>query len=371
MSRTIQDGLGCLVDLREALKDRRLAEFKGLTPEDAASDAFAPGPAGCEGALHLAVMIGRSRLFAAQEASDDTVLPIAVGCAAGLELQRQIEDTVARASHLYEDWVQVSQMEREELTAGLLENRMDIWAAVIAIEESGHRWIEAGGGEHARLFSVLGSACQACEQLDDVLCEDLETLSTAACLPVLLHNWRLFLGEQFRSHLPWWLDGTLEETAARLERDARLLMPDRERVEQMLDDHRKPTLVRRSDGPSESGADEENGSRRRAESFPLSATGVRPIELRTFEWIDPQDESRIAQLSIRKDSDQRTFDVRFFQRDSSGRHGRFSIDSVESIRLCGEPANRTEQNVAEFVLPQDIEDEPVLDVDGTEWKRLL
>ena len=48
--------------------------------------------------------------------------------------------------------------------------------------------------------------------------EHVHLLSVTAGLP-LLENWRLMLVEPFREHLPWWLDGRLEHTAAAIERE--------------------------------------------------------------------------------------------------------------------------------------------------------
>jgi hypothetical protein len=101
----------------------------------------------------------------------------------------------------------------------LLHLRMEVWAAFVTLDDAYDRLNIQGTECRQDLNVKLDQILTAIETLDDLLQEEqyLELLSIVTSLP-LLRNWKLMLAESYRTDLPWWLNGTLEEAAARIER---------------------------------------------------------------------------------------------------------------------------------------------------------
>lgn len=194
------DPLGCRRNLAEALAAPELDEFDG--------GAGSLSPAARAAALELAIALGQCRLFGAGAGEADGTLPEAMAVAAAEALIERLPQWIEDATTLPQRWdqaVEVEPLEAEDLCTGLLELRMDLWAAWVAIEEA--LFDQPVGG-------VLDTLSERLIELDDALqsSQVLPLLATAAETE-LFDNWRAFLAPRYREAPPWWLDGTLERIA--------------------------------------------------------------------------------------------------------------------------------------------------------------
>jgi|GEM_PF-3315925 len=115
---------------------------------------------------------------------------------------------IEQAGRLPADWDMAGSDEAEDLVAGLLEARMDSWAALEAIDTV---------GDVPNLVDRIMACEEVLAQFDRALEGRVEFLATLADTQ-LLANWRMSLAEPYRDPLPWWLDGRLEATAAEVDR---------------------------------------------------------------------------------------------------------------------------------------------------------
>lgn len=121
----------------------------------------------------------------------------------------------------------------------MIEFRMEIAQVCAAIERV---WTELLGSDDPT-FHELDLAenhlIAAINDWDDVLLEpDNFRVLTVVTSTNLLENWRrLFAPGWEESVMPWWLDGRIEDEAARVEREAASLMPSPEMWRQLKDQH--------------------------------------------------------------------------------------------------------------------------------------
>ncbi len=208
-------------ELNEVLAEQELHEILGgvtLTPAHQAS------------ALRAAIALGYCRLFGADLGEEDGALPLLIAKAAMPSLHALIDDTAKRAETLADDWDSIDELvERDELCIRLLQDRMDIHAAYIAVDEA---FLEAYGEQEIswkEYDNTLQALAEKVERLDAALQqpENLEILSTVAHLP-LIENWRILLTEDHQALMPWWLSGLLSEVAQASVRKALKRMPSAE-----------------------------------------------------------------------------------------------------------------------------------------------
>lgn len=216
MDKNARDLFGYVEKLREALASPHLAEFDTIPTEQAKRVA-----------LKVAICLGYCRLFGLDPGEDDGVLPVPEAAGAAEALQGLVVETMEMAKEYPERWDHAQCGQEElDLTTDLLQSRMDIHAAQIAIAEANleaHVFDDPG----AEQLDALWKACEErINELDDQLQSPsiLELLSTITGTH-LLDNWRMLLVEPYSLALPWWLDGTLEQTAARVEAEALATMP--------------------------------------------------------------------------------------------------------------------------------------------------
>jgi len=213
---TTSDSLGYVGDLRDALSQEALSELSQ------------GAPVGLEGrfaAWHVAVALGRCRLFGADADDLDGTLPAEFAVAAveaGIGL---LDQWAPRAASVDEDWDDCdTPLERDEVVCRLLEFRMDVWAALVAIEEAQVALDEEGDPRSGRLLSLEETLVDDVIAFDASLRRQQEVLATIAELP-LLDNWRARLAIPFSELLPWWLEGTLEQAAHTLHVEAVRSLP--------------------------------------------------------------------------------------------------------------------------------------------------
>jgi hypothetical protein len=205
------DPLGCRDDLRDAVAD---------------PDVRTAGPGGERTAYRLAVAMGRCRLFGVAPGDDlDGILPASLAVAAATELARCLDGWTAEADRLGERWDAARDpAEADDLCAGLLGNRMDAWAASLALDEAYHDGAAEGSPQVEDVGTALDRAYAALDRLDEALERQTDVLATITGTR-LLKNWRALLAPAFAEDLPWWLDGRLEEAAGRSDAEAVRTLP--------------------------------------------------------------------------------------------------------------------------------------------------
>jgi hypothetical protein len=214
----LDDPRGCREDLRDALADPDL----GKVGADGQAD-----PDGARAAYRLALSLGYCRLFGVEPGDElDGVLPLPLALAAVAELTRLLQDRSAQAATLAERWDRtVDPAEADDLCAGLLNLRMEAWAAGITLDEALLDGAQEGDPRGPVLAAGIDRFHDALDRFDAALEEQFEVLATIAHTH-LLENWRVLLAPVYREALPWWLDGRLEAVARRLRDEAVRTLPN-------------------------------------------------------------------------------------------------------------------------------------------------
>jgi hypothetical protein len=174
----------------------------------------------------LAVALGRCRLFGVEPGDDlDGTLKVTQARTAASELARELADCAARGKVLGEKWDRTSDPDEAlELVCSLLEDRLDAWAALVALDEAYEAGLADGAPGLEDLVSDLERVMDALDRFDESLEGHLALLSLATATP-LLDNWRAWLAPEFAEERPWWLDGRLEEAARKVEAVASAASP--------------------------------------------------------------------------------------------------------------------------------------------------
>jgi SNF2 family DNA or RNA helicase len=200
------DPLGWQVEVQEALAQPALADFA------AAGDT----PAARRAAYRLASALGHCRLFGVGLGGRDGSLDVAVGLGAALQWAEYLREWVEEARHLGQRWERAAEeAEAIDYALDMLIARMEAWAVFVAVDEPYQECLETGAPEQARFAAVLDGSFADLEKLDTLLLEQTGVLAVATETR-LLANWRAALAPEYRTALPWWLDGTLEARAAAL-----------------------------------------------------------------------------------------------------------------------------------------------------------
>jgi hypothetical protein len=216
------DWMGIENEWRHALVDPALARL-------AAGDA---SPAAEATAYRAASALGRARLFAVALGDWDGVLNPTLARAAARHLTLVLQRLRARADALPKFWDEAGDdVEAREKCLSLLEARMEAWAVCVALDEAQLDALVHSRDGRDELVTDYRQAQGELAPTDEALVRQTDFLSIAAGTE-LLGNWRRLLDEQYRIALPWWLDGSLEETATRLWKQ----LPAG-RISSQLDDH--------------------------------------------------------------------------------------------------------------------------------------
>jgi hypothetical protein len=174
----------------------------------------------------LAVALGRCRLFGVEPGDDlDGTLKVTQARTAASELARELADCAARGKELGETWDRTSDPDEAlELVCSLLEDRLDAWAALVALDEAYEAGLADGVPGLEDLAADLERVMDALDSFDEALEGQLALLSLATATP-LLDNWRAWLAPEFAEEQPWWLHGRLEEAARKVEAVASAASP--------------------------------------------------------------------------------------------------------------------------------------------------
>jgi len=102
----------------------------------------------------------------------------------------------------------------------ILRQQMEAWAAFVAFDGAYSKIVDRGSEDVAALHAAMDRILDLIQTLDELLQQD-EYIGLLAVTvgSSLLKDWRSSLAATYRELPPWWLDGTLEQAAADLDRE--------------------------------------------------------------------------------------------------------------------------------------------------------
>jgi hypothetical protein len=166
-------------------------------------------------AYWLAVVLGNCRLRELDLGESDGSLPVPIALAAGRRLAALLEQWGKDAGRLEERLQGATEPEANDACFDLLEARMEAWAAFVAIDEAYQARLARRQPGQVAFVDLMEKLLDRIEGLDRRMKGQVDLLSLVAQYP-LLDNWKRSLGPTYAQVLPWWLDGTLEATAAQM-----------------------------------------------------------------------------------------------------------------------------------------------------------
>lgn len=214
--RLAHDPLGLRWDLERALADPAL--------EVLVAEGDAPNPEAEAAAFRLAVALGSCRLFGIDAGTLDGTLPTRTAIAACAGAIARIRHDLEIARSLAERFDAAIGPEVFEVACAPIEARMNLWAAVIAIDEADMAALERDDPGRPDLNHALHRVLDGLDELDSALRAEKGVLCIA-CDTDLLTNYRTMLAPEYGEVLPWWLDGTLEAEGKRLVRETEAYLP--------------------------------------------------------------------------------------------------------------------------------------------------
>jgi hypothetical protein len=181
-------------------------------------------------------------LFGAKPSEDlSGELSDAMAVAAAQQLLEFVRSWTSEAESLGDRFDNSRPIEGEEMCISMVERRLEVWAALVAIDEAYLSEYSEGEEDRHRLTEAMDSLIEDMQKFDKALLRQRNLLSIAAGTN-LLQNWISMLVSEFQEAAPWVLDGTLEKVAAELEADALAMKPER------MAEHRcAPVVIRLAD----------------------------------------------------------------------------------------------------------------------------
>jgi hypothetical protein len=208
---------GWRTELRHALTQPELARLEH------------PSDATCRACYHLAVVLGHCRLEDVDLGDLDGSLPAPLALVAAEMLGRLVDGWIRDVENLRDRLNDVRNGEEaDELCFGVLEARMEAWAAFVVINEAYQVCAEDRSPEHGRFAPLMDTVLGGIETLDRLMQERIDVLARVAAFP-LLENWKRLLGPTSAEVLPWWLDGRIEQRATQLDQEAFASLPARQK----------------------------------------------------------------------------------------------------------------------------------------------
>lgn len=203
------DIFGYIDEYRRALCNPALEEFDSGTPSAEAKEA----------AAQLAAALGFCRLFGLDLGEDDGTLPAPEALGAAEAVFIWVANLKKMVDELPQRWDEaMDTIEAEGLCADVLEGRMRIWAAEVALSEAALEAMRCADPLTDTLNVKLDELASAVDELDRAIQnEEIMFLLSTLVGTALLENWRSMLVEPYSIALPYWLDGTLEEFDRRSE----------------------------------------------------------------------------------------------------------------------------------------------------------
>ena len=195
MTKEKPDTFACKRKLALALGHRDLDEDQHSIPHQNA-------------AFWVAAALGNCRLHGVDPEEYDGLLPISMAAAATRAATRLLKDYEQKLIGCSTSFDELD--EYALICAGeVIADRMDLWAADIAITETWELAINEEELGHRELDDLVVLFSENVLQIDEAL-EKCSALLYTAASTNLLSNWRQVLASEYKSLLPWWLDGSIE-----------------------------------------------------------------------------------------------------------------------------------------------------------------
>jgi len=175
-------------------------------------------PAKREASWTVAVALGKARLFAASLDELEGVLPYSLALAAIAHFNERFPEWDEQTEQLDTTWDEITHPEEaDHLLISTLRDRLDAWAAWVAIEELRQR--------NPTLIPTLDEIELRLESWDDGLNVHSDLIATLSEATLVL-GWRNALVEPYRSDAPWWLTDEIDRIAHRSMETAVATMPN-------------------------------------------------------------------------------------------------------------------------------------------------
>lgn len=208
---SVVDPFGYRRRLDAALRDPKLQDPEALEADrqDAAS--------------WVAIALGNCRLFGIDTQELDGTFPgekAVDACKSVIRLTGEFKSRVNKLTDEFEELDDDSTL----VACQILTDRMDLWAADVAITEAWEAAIANKEPGYLELDRNVILLTECIADLDKSL-ENCEGVLFTAASTNLLSNWRGLLCEDFRAAYPWWLDGSIEREYAAREALADKLFP--------------------------------------------------------------------------------------------------------------------------------------------------
>ena len=159
-------------------------------------------------AFWVAAALGNCRLHGVDPEEYDGLLPISMAAAAIRAANRFLKDYERK---LIDCSINFDELDEDATICAcqLIADRMDLWAADIAITETWELAINEEKLGHRELDDLVVLFSKNVLRIDEAL-EKCSALLYTAASTNLLSNWRQVLAPGYKSLLPWWLDGSIE-----------------------------------------------------------------------------------------------------------------------------------------------------------------
>jgi hypothetical protein len=171
--------------------------------------------------VEAAVACGNCRLYGG--VAPQIVFPAWLAEAAARRLILLLDQAERDAARLPELWEESTGDEAEDLVAGLVQARMDAWAALVQLEDVLEHCSDTADRE--ALEAAMDEFEAALDRFDHALFQRQDYLSTLAGTH-LLTNFRGMLAAEHSDPLPWWLDGRLEAQVAAIDAETDRLIDE-------------------------------------------------------------------------------------------------------------------------------------------------
>lgn len=234
-STTHNDALGYLDDLREAILSRSMqlllpTERNVGNPTlgarwEASMQVAEQTPEVRDTAVAVISALGFCRIYGITLPLDlktllTSPLPVELLAPAIAGMLHMLESATDDARTLPARFDNSEPLEDRSHCTSILHSLMELWAMYIVVDDEYQHRLGQGRSNDSSFVAWMHRLLDAFSALDAEVQRDeqMRLLSVATELP-LLDNWRKMLAQPFREHLPWWLDGALEEAATQVRRD--------------------------------------------------------------------------------------------------------------------------------------------------------
>ena len=171
----------------------------------------------------VSVALGKCRLYGIDPQELDGVLTTNMAATTASAANRMIGDYEKTLIHFATNF---DELDDDAIISAcqVLTDRMDLWAADIAITEAWELAIEEEASGYLELDCLVVQFSESLLRVDEKLAKCHALLYTAASTNIL-SNWRQLVAPKFQDIFPWWLDGSIESEMEQMKVFADRLIP--------------------------------------------------------------------------------------------------------------------------------------------------